>query len=90
MKKRLINKKSFKKAAGRCRVCGEDIYELLDTHRLVSGAEGGKYYRENCVVLCGNCHRKVHAGLIEIDRYYLCSNGKYKLRVIIDGEEKFI
>jgi hypothetical protein len=25
-----------------------------------------------CVVLCSNCHRKVHAGLLKVDKSHLC------------------
>lgn len=89
-RKKKIDKKLFKKVAGCCRICKEDLYEILDTHRIVPGAQGGEYTQQNSTCLCSNCHRKVHSGTIEIDRYYLCTNGQYVLRIIEEGEEKFV
>lgn len=89
-KTKLINKQAFKLAKGKCRLCGESDYATLDVHRIIEGNAGGRYEEHNSVVLCSNCHRKVHDKQIKIDKYYLCSNGKYLLR-IIDGEnEKYI
>jgi 5-methylcytosine-specific restriction endonuclease McrA len=89
-KKHIIEKKVFKMAAGACRICGEDNYALLDVHRIKEGAKGGRYTRENSVTLCCSCHRRVHAGTIKIDRYYLCTDGSMKLLVTIDGKEEFL
>tara|TARA_B100001057_G_C22544466_1_gene830957 strand:+ start:281 stop:556 length:276 start_codon:yes stop_codon:yes gene_type:complete len=88
-KRKIINKKQNKLAAGKCRICGEDDYALLDNHRIVEGAKGGKYTKYNVVVLCSNCHRRTHDGQIVIDRYYLSTAGTV-LRVFIDGEERFV
>ena len=85
-----INKKNFKKSEGKCRICGEKRYELLDCHRILSGQNNGEYKNGNVAVICSNCHRLVHAGVIVIDRYYLCTDATYKLRIISGGEEKFI
>ncbi len=90
MKMPQINKKSFKKSSGKCRICGEPRYDLLDTHRITPGAEGGKYTESNSVVLCSNCHRSVHSGEVAIDRYYLCTDGTYKLRIERKGVEEFL
>ena len=67
------------KAAG-CIVCGETTLCVLDFHHtsddkldnvstLVSNKKGlSSVLAEvaKCVVLCANCHRKVHAGVVEI------------------------
>lgn len=84
-----INKKSFKAHSYCCKICGEKNQELLDVHRLKPGKEDGEYTQLNSCCLCANCHRKAHANIITIDKYYLTSSG-YKLRVIIDGKEDFI
>lgn len=89
-KQKVIDKKSYKLSKGCCRICGQDDYATLDVHRIKEGAKGGKYEYHNTVVLCANCHRKVHDKQLEIDRYYLCSDGKHLLRIIADGQEKFI
>lgn len=86
---KFCGKKVLKKSEGKCRICGENNYALLDTHRITPGSEGGKYTYANSVVACSNCHRRVHAGQIIIDRYYLSTDGTYKLRIVEDGIEKF-
>jgi hypothetical protein len=65
-----------------CKVCGEVEKCCLDFHHLynkeVEISQLKTYKNQNkiaklleselakCVVLCANCHRKVHAGIIEI------------------------
>lgn len=88
-KRKLIDKKAFKKCQGKCRLCGESRYDLLDVHRIIAGAEGGKYTPDNSVTLCSNCHRLVHAGDITIHRYYNSTAGKI-LYITVDGEDKFV
>lgn len=61
-----------KKFHGKCFACGEDDYNILDAHRII---EGGPYIVSNIVVCCSNCHRKIHAKEIKIDRKYLSTNG---------------
>lgn len=85
-----VNKKIFKMSEGKCRICGDSDYALLDVHRIQEGADGGKYIKSNCVVLCCKCHRKVHDNQIKIYGYYLCSNGKYLLHIEKDDVELFL
>lgn len=84
-----MNKQTFKHAAGKCRICGESNYVTLQAHRINDGQYGGKYTKMNCVSVCGNCHARIHAKQLIIDRYYTSSSGK-KLRIIENGVEKFI
>jgi 5-methylcytosine-specific restriction endonuclease McrA len=84
-----INKKEYKRAAGKCRICKNPSYSQLDVHRLLPGEAGGKYTLENSVPICSNCHRAVHAKEIEIDRWYFSTAG-YLLRIIVNGEERFV
>ncbi len=81
-RQKLVNKKGKKLYEGKCRICGENNYELLDLHRLHEGHKGGTYSDRNTVVLCSNCHRKAHAEIIVLDRLYLRSDGKWVLRYI--------
>jgi len=88
-----MDKKTVKHAAQKCRFapkyCDSDDYTVLDVHRITPGAEGGKYTKENTVVVCSNCHRRIHAGEIEVDRYYQTTKGRL-LYVIVNGEEDYI
>lgn len=68
----------YKRFCG-CKVCGEREPVALDLHHLdpsikeYSPAQMVAFNIENikrefrkCVVLCANCHRKVHAGILEV------------------------
>lgn len=77
-----------------CIVCGESEPVCIDFHHLDSGSKefsigkGRSKGKEKildeiskCVCLCANCHRKVHAGLINLDEYLsnespLCTTGE--------------
>lgn len=62
-----------------CIVCGETAVECLDFHHLKDkDIEVSKLRRKGsinrliteiskCIVLCANCHRKVHAGTLNIN-----------------------
>ena len=86
-KKRLIDKKATKHSAKKCYFCEEDDYALLDCHRIIEGANGGEYTDFNTVVVCSNCHRRVHDGQIAIDRKYFSTTGGWVLHYFKDGEE---
>lgn len=49
---------------GECTICGWK--GPCDCHRIIPGIDGGKYENQNIVVICPNCHRLVHEGLIKI------------------------
>jgi len=89
-RRKLINKKILKLSTGKCRICQIDECKTLEYHRIKPGCEGGEYTEDNVVICCANCHTLIHKGVIIIDKYYLCSNGQKLLRIIKDGEEKFI
>lgn len=74
--KQLINQ--IKIESG-CKICGENCLACLDFHhlnekdKLLNIAWSLKYSQKTllkeiskCIVLCSNCHRKLHAGLIQV------------------------
>lgn len=85
-----ISKKSFKIRSGPCRICKEEIYEILDVHRILPGEKGGKYEETNCVCICTKCHRKHHSGLIDIKGWFHSTAGRILLYIDEDGKEQFI
>jgi len=88
---RLINKKLKKLVDGKCKFCDCSEYELLDTHRIVPGEDGGTYTDFNTVTTCANCHRKIHAGKIKILGKHFSTTGGYLINYINeDGREMWI
>ena len=74
-KKRVNGRIYYKAICGRCRrvkcflsrcsMCGWDKAPC-DTHRIVPGKDGGMYTQDNIAILCPNCHRLVHKGLLKL------------------------
>lgn len=73
--KKLINKKVKKLQEKKCKFCENDEYCTLQVHRIIPGCEGGKYIDLNTVVVCSNCHTKIHNDIIKIDRKYPSTKG---------------
>ena len=75
-----------------CFFCSEDDYNLLDSHRILPGANGGTYHEQNTVTVCSKCHRKIHSGRIKTYRKYPAFGGTrlWVLHCEVDGEEKWI
>ncbi len=88
-KKRYTRQQIRKLVEKKCYFCGEEDYALLDAHRIIPGEAGGKYHDMNIAVTCANCHRKIHAGRIVVDRRYFRSDGKWILHYWEDGQEKW-
>lgn len=76
-------KKKWKKRYKQCAICEEDNYNLLDTHRIIWG---GEYVLSNVLIVCSNCHRKIHAEEIEIIQKTKSTKGEL-LIYIEDGIE---
>ena len=78
-KRTIIN--SYKECG--CVICGEKEPVCLDFHHINPSDKNfdiGKQFHikatetiikeiDKCVVLCANCHRKVHAGIIKLEDY---------------------
>lgn len=58
-------KKRIKERGDSCDNCGFDIQEVLDIHHIIPKALGGSDESDNKVTLCANCHRMIHAGLLD-------------------------
>lgn len=77
--------------AGKCRICGEKNYALLDIHRaVIPGKEDGKYTVANSVVLCCLHHRMEQAGQIKILGWVDSTVGNLLHYIDEDGNEQFI
>ena len=71
----------------KCLVCSESESSCLDLHHTDPSekeftiASAVRQFSEKrlqseilkCVVLCANCHRKVHAGIIQLEEYLPCN-----------------
>ncbi|MFW6173063.1 MAG: HNH endonuclease [Elusimicrobiota bacterium] len=92
MRKHGIGKKEiFKRIAGKCHICSETEYALLDVHRIIPGSQGGKYTRENSVCICVNCHRLHHTNsLLTILGWVHSTKGRLLHFVDKEGNEQFI
>jgi hypothetical protein len=81
-----VGKKYQKLVARKCRICGEDDYRLLDTHRLEHGAA---YSVDNVLVCCVTCHRKHHSGVIKLIGWVHSTAGRLLHWIDENGEEQF-
>jgi hypothetical protein len=87
-KRYLSFKEKEKRRAGKCVICGEPDYALLDCHRILPGEDGGKYTVKNTAVLCANCHRKSHAGRIVFEGKWFSTAARWVIFYTEDGVEK--
>ena len=80
----LIKEKAIEYKHGKCCICGySKCKDALEFHHIDPNTKefgiGEKGYTrswekvknelDKCVLLCSNCHREVHAGLINLDNY---------------------
>ena len=73
-KRMLIIKKATKMLSGGCFFCGMNDYACLHCHRIIAGESNGIYSDFNTLVVCSNCHNKIHDHQIIIDRKYMSTN----------------
>ena len=80
MRQRIIKNKAVEYKGGSCQVCGYSTYiGALEFHHLdpkekdfaISSSKVGKWDKikpelDKCVLLCSNCHREVHANLVQV------------------------
>lgn len=75
MARRKSRKQIHKKVFPSCFFCGNPEAHRIDAHRIIPGAEGGRYVEPNILSACANCHRDIHEGVIVVDRKYRTSRG---------------
>jgi hypothetical protein len=86
-----INKKNFKKYVKLCFFCDESNLNVLDVHRIFEGSNGGEYKQINVIVVCSNCHRKIHSKEIIVIKKHVCYGSKahYAVECFINGKEEW-
>jgi 5-methylcytosine-specific restriction endonuclease McrA len=89
MARRYSRKKIYRLRHPNCFFCGNPKAHVLDAHRIIPGAEGGKYIETNMLSICSNCHRDVHEGVIVIDprKYSGTRGGVFTIHYWKGGEE---
>lgn len=65
----------LKKLYDKCQICGEEFFLKKDgktryseVHHIKSLSEGGGLITDNCIVVCANCHRKMHYARVFIGK----------------------
>lgn len=89
-KKKYTKKQCRKLFDGKCFFCGIDDYDLLDTHRIFEGSQGGTYHWLNMLTTCTLCHRKCHTGKIKILGHHPSTGGWFVHYIDENGEEKWV
>ncbi len=84
----LVDKVAQKHNDGSCVICDNKDYDVLNLHRIIPGADGGRYTAWNVITVCANCHNRIHAGQIVIDRKYPSTSGRPVLH-FWEGEQEF-
>jgi 3-deoxy-D-arabino-heptulosonate 7-phosphate (DAHP) synthase len=89
---KIINKKNFKKYIKNCFFCSENDLSILDVHRILEGKNGGNYDSINVLVVCSNCHRKIHSNQIVIKKKHKAYNCKsnYLVECVINNQELWL
>lgn len=58
-----IKTQAFHRQKKRCGMCGDKLDGTYEAHHIVRAADGGRDVLDNCVMLCGDCHRNgAHGG----------------------------
>ena len=63
---------------GFCSICGyKEHPDILEVHHIIARKDGGNDDIDNLILLCPNCHRKVHKGHIgSKELYEYCTKEK--------------
>lgn len=67
----IIKKKMLKKQKiAHCEYCGNKTKDILQIHHIEPLVSGGNNDLGNLIILCPNCHRSAHAGIIKKDELH--------------------
>lgn len=66
IKKRILKKQKI----AHCEYCGNKTKEILQIHHIEPIAKGGNNNLDNLIILCPNCHKSAHAGIIKKDELH--------------------
>ena len=93
-RRKSIRRKAIAYKGSRCEICGyERCPEALEFHHLDNGSKDFgisqrgdtrswskvKAELDKCVMLCANCHREIHAGLLQLPREIVVEkSGEFK------------
>ncbi len=59
-----LEKIIYQEANSKCSFCPESEIASLDIHHIISREEGGSNEVDNLILVCKNCHSKIHDGII--------------------------
>lgn len=66
IKKRILKRQKI----AHCEYCGNKTKEILQIHHIEPIAKGGNNNLDNLIILCPNCHKSAHAGIIKKDELH--------------------
>jgi hypothetical protein len=61
IKRRMLKKQKI----AHCEYCGNKTKEILQIHHIEAISSGGNNDLDNLIILCPNCHKSAHAGIIK-------------------------
>lgn len=80
-----IKKKLFKlQNKPHCEFCGNDNEKILQIHHIKPVCEGGNNAEKNLIILCPNCHKLAHVGLISKEEL---QNARKRKKVFVTPED---
>lgn len=79
----MFSKVAKKKSLGKCCICEDKTYSILDCHRIIPGS---KYTDWGTIVVCSNCHRKIHDDIIRITGKFRSTTGDVLVYEMVNNE----
>lgn len=76
IKRRMLKKQKI----AHCEYCGNKTKEILQIHHIEAISNGGSNDLENLIILCPNCHKSAHAGIIKKNDLHKLKNSPKELK----------